>query len=164
MKLLIKKRPFEWNASYKIQDENNRDVYQISGSYDEKKHIHSINLYNINGVKLGHIDKKEGKFNSSVKIICSDELFGTLEKERHFSVCRYALHVSDWEVFGLPLSWDYDIREKGSIIIHAGSEGTKYENSDYYVLDVYYANNEITGLLVALALEAAASLIPPRKA
>ena len=47
------------------------------------------------------------------------------------------------------------------LVMHAGTEDNAYPGK--YVIDTSYSNNEQAALLVALAMEAANSTLPPRK-
>ena len=162
MKLFLDKRPFSWDGEYDIFYEDGATAYHVKGEPLKRKNV--ITLYNRNEMVLGRIERKIGFFGGSTFTIFLDENeVGTIQKDFTFSVTRWILHLSRWRIFGVINSWEYDILDESTIVMHAGTDGTQYSDCGRYMLDIYYDNNEINALLVAIGMEAANSLIKPRK-
>lgn len=162
MKLFIDQRPFLWDAEYDVCYENGNKAYHVKAESGKK--VDTIVLYNKNEMELGKIERRKGIFGGSkFSIIFDGNEVGTIVKDFSFAVTRWILHMSYWRVFGLIGAWEYDILDEDTIIMHAGTDGTAYDGCGKYLLDVYYDNNEINALLVVIGMEAANSLIKPRK-
>lgn len=184
MKMFIEERPFTWDAKYDVTDEKGTVMYHVENReeiFDPKQPVpdyslkeedrkplkgkmtNVIILFNMNMVELGRIVRRKASLGmDKFDIYFSDQLLGTIESERHLSIVRYVLRMADWRIFGLPLSWDYDILDHDSIIGHAGTEGSDFADSGKYMLDIFYDNNDINALLVGLGMEAAAALLSER--
>lgn len=163
MKLFIEKRPFSWDDEYDISYEDGSKAYHVRAE-TIKKRINEIVLCNRNDMEIGKIIRKKGILGSSKFTIFFDgNQIGTITKDFTFAVTRWVLSMSRWRIFGLIMSWEYDILDEGTIVMHAGTEGTDYADCGKYMLDVYYDNNESNALLVALGMEAANSLVKPPK-
>lgn len=160
MKLYFDKRPFQWEAAYTIYDETDHEAYHIVGQPGEKENI--ISLQNRNGVELGQVKCRKTLFGGWRFTLWHDgQQTGTIEKINRHGVTRYELRYNRWRLFGDIMGFEYDIYDGTYIVMHAGNEDNAYPGK--YVLDTSYSNNEQAALLVALAMEAANSTLPPRK-
>ncbi|MDO4458965.1 MAG: hypothetical protein Q4C42_02615 [Clostridia bacterium] len=164
MRLFIDKRPFSWDVEYDVTLENGTKAYHVKNE-QEAKRLWSITLYNRNGVEIGKIVRKKSIFGKSKFTIYFDNNpIGTIEKTYVHNTARYMLKMTNWRVFGLIMSWEYDILDDGAIITHAGTEDSPYADSGKFMLDIYYENSESSILLAALGLEAANSLLAEKQA
>jgi uncharacterized protein YxjI len=163
MKLFIEKRPFRWDDEYDISYEDGSKAYHVKAQ-TVKKRLFEIVLCNRNDMEIGKIVRKKGVFGGSKFTILFDgNEIGTITKDFTFAVTRWVLTMSGWRIFGMIPSWEYDILDENTIVMHAGTDGTKYNDCGKFMLDVYYDNNESNALLVALGMEAANSLIKTKK-
>lgn len=160
MKLYFDKRPFSWEAQYTIFDETDHEAYQVLSGPEKKGY--TIALQNRNGVELGQVRCRKNLFGKWRFSLWYDEKqIGTVEKVSNHGVKRYELRYNRWRLFGNVMAFEYDIYDGKYIVMHAGNEDNAYPGK--YVLDTSYSNNEQAALLVALAMEAANSTLPPRK-
>ena len=160
MKLYFEQRPFAWEDQYSIYDETGARAYQVKAQPDKK--CNWIILENRNGMEIGRVKCWKNLFGSwKFQIYLDDQLIGKVAKCRSFGIERYELEYNRWRVFGNILGFEYDIFDGKYMVMHAGNEDNAF--SGKYVIDTSYSNNEQPVLLVALAMEAANSTLPPRK-
>lgn len=157
MRLIFDERPFSWNCEYELFTENGTRAYQVKNEEQSEK-LSVITLSNRNGVEVGRVERKKSFFGKiSYTLVFGGEIVGHLERDDSFKKTRYVLKLNNarYRMFGLILSWDFDILDDGAIIMHAGTDGTPYLNKGKYVVDIYYENAESYILLACLGLEAA---------
>lgn len=160
MKLYFDKRPFSWDAAYPIYDETGQVAYHIVGEPGQKENI--IALQNRNGVELGRVKCRKTFWGSwRFSLWYDSQQIAAVEKVNRHGVVRYELRYNRWRLFGNVMAFEYDIYDGTYMVMHAGNEDNAYPGK--YVLDTSYSNNEQAALLVALAMEAANSTLPPRK-
>ena len=160
MKLYFDKRPFSWDAAYTVYEETGQVAYQVEGEPGEKENV--IRLCNRNGVEIGRVRCRKTLFGKWRFSIWQDETqIGTVEKYKSHGVVRYELKCYHWRLFGNIMAYEYDIYDGKYMVVHAGNEDGAFPGK--YVIDTSYSNNEQPALLVALAMEAANSTLPPRK-
>lgn len=160
MKLYFDKRPFRWEDRYTIYDETDHAAYEIAAEQGEKEN--AIILQNRNGVELGRVRCRKSLFGKwKFTLWYNEKPIGTVEKVNNHGVVRYELRYNRWRLFGNIMAFEYDIYDGKYLVMHAGNEDNAYPGK--YVLDTSYSNNEQAALLVALAMEAANSTLPPRK-
>lgn len=160
MKLYFEQRPFTWEDQYTIYDETDHAAYQILAEPGEKENV--IILQNRNGVELGRVRCRKTIFGKWKFSLWYDEKeIGRVVKVNTHGVVRYELDYNRWSIRGNILGFEYDIYDGKYMVMHAGNEDNQYPGK--YVLDTSYSNNEQAALLVALAMEAANSTLPPRK-
>ncbi len=160
MKLYFDKRPFSWEADYTNYEETGHPAYQVVAAPEEKENV--IRLFNQNGVELGRVRCRKTIFGKWKFSIWQDEnQIGTVEKYSSHGVARYELKCYRWRLFGNIMAYEYDIYDGKYMVMHAGNEDNAFPGK--FVIDTSYSNNEQPALLVALAMEAANSTLPPRK-
>lgn len=152
MKLHFPKRDFSWVEPYAIYEEDGQAAYRVSGEAGAK--LRKIFLKNRNDMVLGTVVGKKSLFGKwSYSIFLDEERIGTVEKYSSHGVKRYELNCNRWRLYGNILGFEYDIYDDKYLVLHAGNEDNSFPGE--YVIDTSYSNNEVTGLLVALAMEAA---------
>ncbi len=152
------KRPFLWDDEYTVTYENLKPIYKVVSKSSKKQN--EIILFNINEMELGKIIMKKPLIGSpKFTIILAEQEVGKITKDFTFTVTRWVLHMSRWRVYGSIMSWEFDIMDEHSLIMHAGTDGTAHEGEDKFMLDISYDNNEIPALLTALGMEAANSML-----
>ncbi len=160
MKLYFDKRPFSWEDQYSIYDETDQRAYMVVAKEGKKEN--TISLQNRNGVEMGRVRCRKTLFGKWKFSIWYDEKqIGAVEKVNTHGVVRYELRYERWRLFGNIMAFEYDVYDGKYMVMHAGNEDNAYPGK--YVLDTSYSNNEQAALLVALAMEAANSTLPPRK-
>ncbi len=170
MKLFLDKRPFKWEDSYNIYYEDGSVAYKVVNQPVKKKQALSlykrweIVLYNPRDMEIGKIVRRKGPLGGNkFDILLDGENIGNITKDYGWGFTRWVLAMSGWRIFGLTSIWEFDVLDEKTIIMHAGTDGTPYADCGRYMLDIYYDNNEITGMLVVLGMEAANTLVKPDK-
>lgn len=78
---------------------------------------------------------------------------GTISKQFTLFRTKYEVDCKGWRVEGDFLSWDYDVYEGCSSIIHISKE--PFHWGDTYVIDFVNPADEILGLMLVIAINAA---------
>jgi len=151
MKLWIDKRPFSWNMSYTIYEEDNTPSYKVMCEGSEK--VSTITLMNANDMELGKVVQTRKFFSPRYEIFLGDELMANIVKSYEHKITRYVLKYRQWRVFGNILGWEYDIFDEQFLALHVGCEDPDFP--DKYVIDGSYSNNDVPAILVVLGMEAA---------
>ena len=157
MRLIFDERPFSWDTEYEIFTESGVKSYQVKNETVSEK-LKLVTLFNRNGVEIGRVERRKGFFGGiKYLLFFGEEQIGEVVRDDSYRKTRYVLKLNNakYRMFGLILSWDFDILDDGAIIMHAGTDGTPYLNKGKYVMDIYYENSESYILLACLGLEAA---------
>ena len=128
MRLLIRQRVFSWTDSYDV--------------YDKRT-----------GMEVGAIHEKLFTFLPRFEIVIRDNVVGTVSKELSFFVPRYHVDYRGWDVEGDFMGWDYTVTDGRTRVMTISKELLRW--SDTYVLEYSDPANEIPGLLLVLAIDAA---------
>ena len=159
MRLFLKERPFTWDAEYDIFYENETKAYHVKNE-QVKKRLWRVTLFNRNDMEIGKIERKKSIFgDEKYTIYFDDREIGAIEKTYIHNKTRYLLKMVNWRIFGMIMSWEYDILDDDAIVAHAGTDGSPYEGKGNFMLDVYYENSESMIVLACLGMEAANSII-----
>lgn len=160
MKLYFEQRPFSWEDLYTIYDETGQPAYRVTAEPGKKENV--IILQNRNEVEMGRVVcRKKALGGWKFSLLMDGKPFAAVQKRTSHRVTRYELNYNRWRVFGDIRRFEYDIYDGKYLVMHAGNEDHAFPGK--YVLDTSYSNNEQAALLVALAMEAANSTLPPRK-
>ena len=152
MKLLIKQRIFSWTDSYDVYDEGGQARYQVSAEFFSLGH--KIHVYDKRtGSEVGAICEKLFTFLPQFEIVVNGQSQGVIRKEFSFFVPKYHVDYRGWDVEGDIMGWDYRVTQGGREILSISKELFRW--SDTYVLDFLDPANEIPGLLLVLAIDAA---------
>lgn len=74
-------------------------------------------------------------------------------RSRFLLKTRYEIDYSGWRVEGDCFGWDYDVYSGNSPIIHISKELLQW--GDTYVIDFQNPSDELDGLLLVIAIDAA---------
>ena len=160
MKLYFQQRPFSWDDLYTIYEETGQPAYRVTAEPGKKENI--ILLKNRNDMEIGRVRcRKTWLGGWKFEIYLDGNRVGTVDKYSSHGVKRYELNCNRWRVFGNILGFEYDIFDGKYMVMHAGNEDQAFPGK--YVIDTSYSNNEQAAVLVALAMEAANSTLPPRR-
>lgn len=151
MKLLIKQRVFSWTDTYDIYDENENAKYFVKAELFSLGH--QIHVYDRNGTEVGAIHQKLMTILPKFEIEVDGQRVGLIEKEFSFFRPRYSIDCNGWRVEGDFLGWDYDVMDGCSPTIHITKEFFHW--GDTYVIDFANPEDELIGLLLVLAIDAA---------
>ncbi|MCM1309048.1 MAG: hypothetical protein NC223_10660 [Butyrivibrio sp.] len=151
MKLLIKQRVFSWTDTYDIYDESG------SAKYFVKAEIftwgHQIHVYAADNREVGGVYQRLFRFLPEFEVEIFGRSVGTIKKEFSFFKPRYNIDYNGWYVEGNFLGWDYEVYDKSRVILHISKELFRW--GDTYVLDFENPEDELMGLLLVIAIDAA---------
>ncbi len=152
MKLLIKQRVFSWTDSYDVYDEHGEARYYVSAEFFTFGH--QIHVYNkVTGEELGSIHQRLFTFLPTFEIVINGQVMGTVQKQFSLFTPRYEVDYRGWEVEGDFMSWDYSVMRGGREVMTISKE--LFHWGDTYVLEYKNPADEMPGLLLAIAIDAA---------
>lgn len=151
MRLLIKQRVFSWTDSYDVYDENEIPKYFVKSEFFSLGH--QIYVYNKNQNLIGSIHQKLLCFFPTFEIKIDSTTVGQIQKKFSLLNPKYEIDFNGWSVNGDFWGWDYDVSSNGISIMHISKE--PFHWGDTYVLNFDNSENEIMGLLLVIAIDAA---------
>lgn len=152
MELLIRQRVFSWTDSYDVYDETGEARYEVSAEFFAFGH--QIHVYDKrSGVEVGSIHQKLLTFLPKFEIVVGGRTVGTISRELTFFKPRYNVDYLGWDVEGDIMGWDYRVTRGTVPVMNISRE--LFHWSDTYVLRYSDPANEIPGLLLVLAIDAA---------
>lgn len=152
MGLYIRQRIFSWTDSYDVYDESGEARYEVRAEFFSLGH--QIHVYDKRtGQEVGSICEKLLRFLPTFEIVIGGRLQGTVRKELTFLRPRYRVDYRGWAVEGDLLGWDYRVTQGGRMVMAISKELLNW--SDTYVLRYDNPADEMPGLLLVLAIDAA---------
>ncbi len=152
MQLLIKQRVFSWTDSYDVYDETGDARYEVSAEFFSFGH--QIHVYDKRtGMEVGSIHEKLFTFLPRFEIVVGGRVMGTITKEFSLFTPRYNVDYRGWDVEGDFMGWDYQVMQGSVPVMTISKELFRW--SDTYVLRYNNPANELPGLLLVLAIDAA---------
>ena len=151
MKLLIKQRVFSWTDSYDIYDENGCAKYFVKAEFFALGH--QLHVYDQHRQEIGVIRQKLLTFLPAFEIEIGGRIIGTIQKQFTFFKPKYEIDYNGWRVEGDFLGWDYDVYSGCSAVIHISKELLHW--GDTYVIDFQNPADELDGLFLVIAIDAA---------
>ena len=151
MKLLIKQRVFSWTDSYDVYDEAGNAKYFVKAEFLALGH--HLHVYDQSGREIGIIHQKLLTFLPAFEIEVGGRTIGTIQKQFAFFKPKYEIDYNGWRVEGDFLGWDYDVYSGCSAVIHISKELLHW--GDTYVIDFKNPADELDGLLLVIAIDAA---------
>lgn len=151
MRLLIKQRVFSWTDTYDVYDENENPKYFVKAEFFALGH--QIHVYDMQGNELGAIRQKLLTLLPEFEIEMNGKCCGRIEKRFTLFKPKYDVDFNGWRVEGDFLGWDYDVYSGCSSILHISRE--LFHWGDTYVLNFANPEDELMGLLLVIAIDAA---------
>ena len=155
MKLCIRQRIFSWGDSYDVYDETGEARYEVRSAIFSLGH--QIHVYDKRAderqEEVGCIRQKLFTLLPTYDIEISGRRVGTIR--RQFTLLRqnYEVDYRGWNVEGDFMGWDYRVLQGDLEIMSIQKEWLAW--SDTYTLCYTNPANEIPGLLLVLAIDAA---------
>ena len=150
MKLIIKQRVFSWGDKYDIYDEYDNVKYYVEGelfSFGHKLHV-----YDTQGNEIGAVHEKVFSFPKTFEIIMGGCVRGHITKQFTLFHQEYDIDFNGWHVEGDFFEWDYQVYSAGRMIMHINKE---LAWGDKYVIDIADPADELMGLMLVVAIDAA---------
>lgn len=153
MRLLIKQRVFSWTDTYDVYDENGYAKYYVKSEFFSIGH--KIHVYDtLTDLEVGSISEKLLTFLPEFMIDVNGRNIGSVRKQFTLFRPKYHINYNNWKVTGDILGWDYDVLDSfDNEIMHISKQLLHF--GDTYVLDFINPENEILGLLLVIAIDAA---------
>ena len=155
MKLHIKQRIFSWGDSYDVYDETGEARYEVRSALFSLGHqIHVYDKQAEEGhEEVGCIRQKLLTLLPAFEIEIGGRTVGTVRKKFTLLRQNYEVDYRGWNVEGNFMGWDYNVMQGDLQIMSISKELWNW--SDTYTLTFYNPADEIPGLLLVLAIDAA---------
>lgn len=152
MQLMIRQRIFSWSDTYDIYDETGEARYFVQAELFRLGHqIHVFDKRS--GEEVGSIHQHLISFLPAFDVVLSGRHMGTVQKKFSMFVPRYAVDYRGWNVEGDMLSWNYRVTDRGQTVMSISKE--LFSWGDTYVLQYSSPEDELPGLMLVLAIDAA---------
>ncbi len=151
MQLLIKQRVFSWSDTYDIYDEQGQPKYFVKAEIFTFGH--QIHVYGRDNNEIGAIYQKLFRFLPEFEVEIFGKIVGRIKKEFSFLKPKYDIDYNGWHVEGDFFGWDYDVYDGEQAILHISKQLFRW--GDTYVLDFAKPEDELLGLLLVIAIDAA---------
>ena len=151
MRLLIKQRVFSWSDTYDVYDEEGNVRYFVRAEVFALGH--QIHVYDAAHVEVGMIRQKLFNLLPVFEIETGGIIRGQIEKQFTLFQPKYDIDFNGWRVEGDFLGWDYDVYSGCSSIIHISKQLLHW--GDTYVIDFTNPGDELLGLMLVIAIDAA---------
>lgn len=153
MQLTMKEKKFSIRDSFKIQDGNGNDKYQVVGDILDTGTLH---IKDMSGKEVAYIEKKIFALKPKFAFFVGGEKVGEIVKDTSLLGAKY--HISglvDWKIKGDITDHKYSILDGKNTIVtvkrkHFALTGT-------YVFEIEDGKNEIPALAAVLAMDYVAS-------
>ena len=152
MKLRIRQRVLAFTDSYDVYDEFGEARYFVRAELIALGH--QIHVYNKQtGREVGTIRQRLLTLFPTFEIEINGITAGTVRRELSFLRPRYDVDFRGWKAEGNIMGWDYRVTESGRTVMTISKQLVSW--SDTYTLEYHSAENEIPGLLLVIAIDAA---------
>lgn len=151
MRLLIKQRVFSWTDSYDVYDENENRKYFVKAEFLSLGH--QLHVYDAAGNEVGAVKQRLLTLLPAFDIEVNGVERGSIQKKFSFLQPKYEVDFNGWRAEGDFFGWDYDVYAGCSSAIHISKE--LFHWGDTYVIDFANPEDELMGLLLVIAIDAA---------
>lgn len=151
MRLLIKQRVFSWTDTYDVYDENGSVKYFVKAEFLTLGH--RLHVYDESRNEVGVIRQKLMTLLPAFEIETDGVVRGRIEKQFTLFRPKYEVDFNGWRAEGDFLGWDYDVYSGCSAVIHISRQLFRW--GDTYVIDILNPEDELMGLLLVIAIDAA---------
>ena len=149
MKLLIKQRIFSWSDSYDVYDELGNKKYFVKAEIIALGH--QLHVYDSTNQEIGTISQQVFSLLPTFDIQAKG-IRGTIRKK--FSLFpKYEVNYNGYRVEGDFLGWNYDVYQGSSAVMRISRKLLNW--GDTYVVDILNPKDEILGLMLVIAIDAA---------
>ncbi len=152
VKLCIKQRVFSWSDTYDVYDEQGNVRYFVEAevfSFGHQIHVYEKQT----GREVGSIHQRLFSWLPCFEIVMNGQTLGTVRREMRLFRPRYRVDFRGWEAEGDFLGWDYRVTQAGMEVMTISRQLLTW--GDTYLLDYANPANELPGLLLVLAIDAA---------
>ena len=152
MELCIRQRIFAWTDSYDVFDKDGAAKYEVRADFFAISHRIRV-FEKASGREVGYIQQKFFSLLPTFEIVIDGEIRGSIR--RKFTLFRqdYEVDYMGWAVEGDFLGWDYRVRRGEKTVMTISKELLNW--SDTYILRFAERADEVPGLMLVLAIDAA---------
>lgn len=151
MRLLIKQRVFSWTDTYDVYDEDSQPKYVVKAEFFSFGH--QIHIYDRNQREVGVIRQRLFALLPQFDLEIHGRVIGSVQKQFTFFRPQYEVDCNGWRVEGDFLGWNYIVYSGCSAVVRISKQPLSW--GDTYVLDFANPADEIMGLLLVIAIDAA---------
>lgn len=155
MELHIRQRIFSWGDSYDVFDDSGEARYEVRSAFFSLGH--QIHVYDKRADEgrdeVGSIRQKLFTLMPTFEIEIGGRVIGTVRKKFTLLRQNYEVDYRGWDVEGDFLGWDYRVVQASREVLSITKEIWNW--SDTYTLRFRDPADEIPGLLLVLAIDAA---------
>ena len=151
MRLLIKQRVFSWSDTYDVYDEEGNTKYYVKAEFFSIGH--RIHVYDCRQREIGTIQERIFTMMPKFEISAGGTVLGQIEKKFTFFRPKYEIDYNGWRAEGDFMGWNYQVISGCSTIMYITKE--LFHWGDTYVIDFENSEDEIMGLLLVIAIDAA---------
>ena len=152
MQLYIKQRVFSWTDTYDVYNIHGEPRYYVRAEFFSFGH--QIHVYDRRTDReVGSIHQKLLAFLPTFEIVINGAVVGTIRREFTFFRPRYHVDFKNWQVEGYFWDWDYSVTDGSREVMTISKQ--LFSWGDAYTLDFNRAEDEIPGLLLVIAIDAA---------
>lgn len=152
MELLIKQRVFSWTDTYDVCDGTGEAKYFVKGELFSLGH--KIHIYDkCTGEELGCVAQRLLTLLPTFDIFVGGELIGTVKRKFTLFTQDYQVDYRGWDVSGDFLGWDYRVTDGNREVMSISKQWLTW--GDTYILRYSNPANELPGLLLVIAIDAA---------
>ena len=155
MELHIRQRIFSWGDSYDVFDDSGEARYEVRSAFFSLGH--QIHVYDKRADEgrdeVGSIRQKLFTLMPTFEIEIGGRVIGTVRKKFTLLRQNYEVDYRGWDVEGDFLGWDYRVVQADREVLSITKEIWNW--SDTYTLRFRNPADEIPGLLLVLAIDAA---------
>ena len=155
MELHIRQRIFSWGDSYDVFDDSGEARYEVRSAFFSLGH--QIHIYDKRADEghdeVGSIRQKLFTLMPTFEIEIGGRVIGTVRKKFTLLRQNYEVDYRGWDVEGDFLGWDYKVIQADREVLSITKEIWNW--SDTYTLRFRDPADEIPGLLLVLAIDAA---------
>lgn len=151
MRLLIKQRVFSWSDTYDVYDENENVKYFVKAEFLSLGH--RLHIYDSWQNEVGVIKERLLTLLPAFDIEVNGIVQGCIEKKFTLFKPKYEVAFNGWRVEGDFLGFEYDVYSGCNSVVHITKEWLHW--GDTYVIDIANPADELMGLLLVIAIDAA---------
>lgn len=151
MRLLIKQRVFSWSDTYDVYDETGYKKYFVKAEFLSLGH--RLHVYDYMQNEVGLIKERLLTLLPIFDIEVNGIMEGSIAKKFSLFHPQYEVDFNGWRAEGDFLGWEYDVYSGCSSVIHITKEWFHW--GDTYVIDIMDPADELMGLLLVIAIDAA---------
>lgn len=151
MRLLIKQRIFSWTDTYDVYDENENVRYFVKADF--LSFGHRLHVYDAWQNEVGVVKERVLAFLPAFDIEVNGVLQGSIEKKLALFSPKYEVDCKGWRAEGDFMGFEYDVYSGSSSVMHITKEWFHW--GDTYVIDIMNPTDELMGLLLVIAIDAA---------